>query len=64
MDPISIIGLIFAIVKALIALYGWLKDHPEVTQSARDMFARAHFTATQIHDDMKSQFPDFVFQGA
>jgi len=63
MDPISIIGLIFAIIKALISLYGWLKDHPEVTQGARDMFARAHFTATQIQDDMRAQFPTFEFQG-
>jgi hypothetical protein len=64
MDPITMIGLAFTIIKALMALYGWLKDHPQVTQAARDVFARAHFTASQIHDEMKSQFPDFVFQGA
>ena len=64
MDPITLIGLIFGLIKLAIMVYGLLKDHPEITQSARDMFARAHFTATQIHDDMKSQFPDFVFQGA
>jgi hypothetical protein len=64
LDPITLIGLIFGLIKLAIAVYGLLKDHPEITQAARDMFARAHFTATQIHDDMKSQFPDFVFQGA
>lgn len=64
MDPLTLIGLIFGLIKLAIVVYGILKDHPEITQAARDMFARAHFTATQIHDDMKSQFPDFVFQGA
>lgn len=64
MDPITIIGLIFALIKLAIQIYGMLKEHPEITQAARDMFSRAHFTAVQIQDDMKTQFPDFVFQGA
>jgi hypothetical protein len=60
MDPITIIGLIFALIRLAIQVYSLLKDHPEITQAARDMFARAHYTAAQIQADMQAQYPDYA----
>lgn len=66
MDPIAIIGAVFALIKIIIEVTAWLKAHPEITERAREIFTGLHGKALEAENEMRSWFPDLAanVQGA